>query len=213
METACLRADLSPRADLIDYVSVTVGSTHTLAGTADIVPSMFSQTGVAERLAGEMRNATGLPVMVCGRLNQPHLAESALASGQADMVGFVRALLTDPQFPNKAREGRADDIRACIACNQACIGHRNQGHGVSCIQYPESGRELEFGTLIPAHQTKTIVVGGRRARRDESRRYCRRARPPRYFAGAWRAPWWAGAVGADAARASGVRGDYHEPVA
>ncbi len=145
---------------LIDYISVTVGSTHGLAGTANIVPSMFSETGVAERLADQTRRATGLPVFVTGRINQPHLAEAALAQGQADMVGLVRALLTDPDFPMKAREGRAEEIRACIACNQACIGHRNQGHGVSCIQFPESGRELEYRDLAVAEVAKSVLVVG-----------------------------------------------------
>ena len=146
--------------DLVDYISVTVGSTHTFAGTAHIVPSMFAEVGVAERLAGEVRRATDLPVFVTGRINQPQLAETALAKGQADMVGFVRALLTDPQFPNKARDGRVDEIRACIACNQACIGHRNQGHGVSCIQFPESGRELEYSDLPKASPAKSVVIVG-----------------------------------------------------
>jgi len=145
---------------LADYISVTVGSTHTLAGTQHIVPTMFTETGVAQKLARLVREATELPVFVCGRINQPQIAEEALSAGDADMIGAVRALLTDPEFPNKAREGRVDDIRACIACNQACIGHRNAGHGVSCIQFPETGREIQFGHRQPATPPKRVVVVG-----------------------------------------------------
>ena len=48
-------------------------------------------------------------------------------AGQADMCGMTRAMICDPEMPPKAAEGRLDDIRACIACNQACIGHFQQG--------------------------------------------------------------------------------------
>ena len=145
---------------LADYVSVTVGSTHTLAGTQSIVPTMFAKSGVAQSYSHAVRIATNLPVFVCGRINQPQLAEETLKAGDADMIGAVRALLTDPDFPNKARQGRANDIRACIGCNQACIGHRNAGHGVSCIQFPETGRELDYAARKPPTTRKRIVVVG-----------------------------------------------------
>jgi NADPH-dependent 2,4-dienoyl-CoA reductase/sulfur reductase-like enzyme len=61
---------------------------------------------------------------------------------------------------NKARDGRTDDIRACIACNQACIGHMQYFFPVSCIQRPETGRELDFGTRVPAATPRRILVAG-----------------------------------------------------
>ena len=99
--------------------------------------------------------------MTAGRINQPRQAEHAIASGQADMIGMVRAFIADPAFAVKASDDRPDDIRACIACNQACIGHRQSGHGVSCIQYPETGRELDYGIRNPVSEKKRIaVIGG-----------------------------------------------------
>jgi len=84
-----------------------------------------------------------------------------LREGAADMCGMTRAMICDPQMPNKARGDRPDDIRACIACNQACIGHAQLGLPISCIQYPESGRELQFGTRPKlAHKSNVLVVGG-----------------------------------------------------
>lgn len=145
---------------LMDYVSVTVGSTHTLAGTRQIVPPMYFESGDATAQAAAVREATKLPVLVAGRINQPSEALKAIQSGSADMVGFVRALMTDPQFPNKVIKGDLDSIRACIGCNQACIGHRNKGHGVSCIQFPESGRELQYAALNKAEKPKRIIVVG-----------------------------------------------------
>ena len=61
-------------------------------------------------------------VLVTGRINQPQIAEQVLEQGQADFCGMTRALISDPDMP-KAMNNRVDDIRSCIACNQACIGH------------------------------------------------------------------------------------------
>ena len=82
-------------------------------------------------------------VFVAGRINQPQVAERVLAAGQADMIGMTRAQIADPEMDIEQgpRGGRVDDIRACIACNQACIGRILVGYGVSCIQHPETGRE------------------------------------------------------------------------
>ena len=90
------------------------------------------------------------------------------------MCGMTRAMICDPEMPNKAGAGRIDDIRACIGCNQACIGHFHLGYPISCIQYPESGRELEYGTLTPAARPRKVFVvgggpGGHEGRRDRGR--------------------------------------------
>jgi pyruvate/2-oxoglutarate dehydrogenase complex dihydrolipoamide dehydrogenase (E3) component len=76
------------------------------------------------------------------------------------MIGMTRAQICDPEMANKAREGRVDDIRACIACNQACIGHVSLGTPISCIQHPETGRELRYGTRPPADPPRRVIVAG-----------------------------------------------------
>jgi NADPH-dependent 2,4-dienoyl-CoA reductase/sulfur reductase-like enzyme len=100
------------------------------------------------------------PVLVAGRINQPQIAEQVIASGQADMCGMTRAMIADPDMPRKAEAGRTDDIRACIACNQACIGHFHLGFSISCIQHPETGREVAYGARKPAPAAKSIMVVG-----------------------------------------------------
>ncbi|MDB6085745.1 MAG: putative oxidoreductase, partial [Gammaproteobacteria bacterium] len=111
--------------------------------------------------AASVKRRVNIPVFVAGRINQPQDAEAILASGQADVCGMTRALICDPELPNKALRGATDDIRACIACNQACIGHFHKGYPISCIQNPVSGRELRYGSLVPAaRKRKVMVVGG-----------------------------------------------------
>ncbi len=149
------------RYRLVDYVNVTAWGTSGLLGTSKTIPTMFMDIGPTLPYAQALREVLTVPVFTAGRINQPQQAEHALVCGQTDMIGMVRAFIADPDFALKAGQDRPDDIRACIACNQACIGHRHAGHGISCIQFPETGRELEYGTRAPARIKKRIaVVGG-----------------------------------------------------
>ncbi|RNI21314.1 FAD-dependent oxidoreductase [Flexivirga caeni] len=146
---------------VLDYVSVTVGTSASLAGSDHIVPDMTWSSGYVVPEAREVREVVrGLPVLVAGRINQPQEAERILAAGDADACIMTRALISDPTMPSLAREGRTEDIRACIGCNQACIGHFHLGYPISCIQRPETGRELEYGAVRRAARVKNVLVIG-----------------------------------------------------
>ena len=145
----------------VDYVSVVAGTSATLAGSVHIAPPMTETPGYTAPMAAKVKAALDIPVMVAGRINQPQEAEQIIASGQADACAMTRALICDPLLPVKAASGRADDIRACIGCNQACIGHFHAGYPISCIQRPETGRELTYGTYpATASAREVMVVGG-----------------------------------------------------
>ena len=145
----------------LDYVSVVAGTSATLAGSEHIVPPMSQPNAYTASLAARVKAVVSVPVMVAGRINQPQEAEMVIASGQADACAMTRALISDPQLPAKAAAGQLDDIRACVGCNQACIGHFHAGYPISCIQYPESGRELRYGRRVPArHPRDVMIVGG-----------------------------------------------------
>ncbi len=144
----------------IDYVNITYGSMQGLGGSVHVVPPMEIAHAYVAPKAGTLRAAVGLPVLVAGRINQPQLAEAVLAAGQADMCGMTRAMISDPEMPNKARAGRIDDIRACIACNQSCIGHYHMGVGISCIQNPVTGRERQLGSIAKSATPRRILVAG-----------------------------------------------------
>ncbi|MEA3150113.1 MAG: hypothetical protein QOD56_1052 [Gammaproteobacteria bacterium] len=149
-------------ADSIDYVNITLGTSASLGGAVHIAPPMTSMTSYVAPYAAGIKRHVRIPVFVAGRVNQPQEAEAIVASGQADVCGMTRALICDPELPNKASSGGAEDIRACIACNQACIGHFHKGYPISCIQNPVSGRELRYGA--PPRRAATLrrvmVVGG-----------------------------------------------------
>jgi hypothetical protein len=145
---------------VIDYLNVTAGTSAGLAGSVHIVPPMAVENAYVAPLAAAVKARAGLPVFVAGRINQPQIAERVLTDGQADMIGMTRAMISDPEMARKAQAGRLDDIRACIACNQACIGHMLKGFPISCIQHPETGRELEFGERTRGDTSRRVVVVG-----------------------------------------------------
>jgi 2,4-dienoyl-CoA reductase-like NADH-dependent reductase (Old Yellow Enzyme family) len=144
----------------LDYVSVAAGSSATLAGSKHIVPPMSERNAYTAPLAARVKGAVTVPVMVAGRINQPQEAERIIATGEADACVMTRALICDPLLPAKAASGLAEHIRACIGCNQACIGHFHAGYPISCIQHPETGRERRFGTLVPTRAPRDVMVVG-----------------------------------------------------
>ncbi len=145
----------------LSYFSVVAGSSATLAGSVHIAPPMYEEAGYTAPLGLAVKARTGVATMVTGRIIQPQDAERIVASGQADLCGMTRAMICDPELGEKARTGRADDIRACIGCNQACIGHFHAGYPISCIQNPVSGRETSLGRPALARtKRRVMVVGG-----------------------------------------------------
>ncbi len=154
---ACRR--MNDLADL-DYLNVTMGSMAGLGSSVHVAPPMSFDHAYTAPHAASIKEVFSRSVFVAGRINQPQLAEQILEKGQADMCGMTRAMISDPEMPNKAHGGKLDDIRACIGCNQACIGHYHQGVPISCIQNPLSGRELTLGPHVTARAARGILVAG-----------------------------------------------------
>lgn len=145
----------------VDYLHLVAGTSASLGGAIHIVPPMAVEPAYLAKDGGRFKARLSIPVFVTGRINAPQEAESMIARGQADVCGMTRALICDPEMPAKTLQGKAEDVRACIACNQACIGHFHKGFPISCIQRPETGRELTFGKMVPAAvRRKVMVVGG-----------------------------------------------------
>ena len=145
----------------LDYVNVIAGTSASHGGAVHIVPPMIVEAGYVAPFAAAVKARVDTAVFVAGRINQPQTAEQIVASDQADLCGMTRAMICDPQMANKAAAGMSDHIRACIGCNQACIGHFQKGEPISCIQYPEAGRELRYGHMAPAASPgKVMVIGG-----------------------------------------------------
>jgi len=146
--------------DEVDYFSLVAGSSATLGASVHIVAPMGVEPAYVAPLSEVVRKQVNKPVIVTGRINQPQEAEQILIRGQADLCGMTRAMICDAEMPNKAQGGQKDAIRACIGCNQSCIGRAHKGVGISCLQNPVSGRELELGKLPKAKTNQRILVVG-----------------------------------------------------
>ena len=92
----------------------------------------------------------------------PENGEAVIASGQADLVSIVRGQIADPHLARKTTEGRAEDVRGCISCNQMCWGRRSRDYWISCLINPSAGREWEWGgdRFSPAKSPKSVLVVG-----------------------------------------------------
>jgi len=95
-------------------------------------------------------------------IRTPENADYTIASGDSDLVSIVRGQIADPHLTNKAREGRDEDIRGCISCNQMCWGRRSRDYWISCLINPSAGREFEWGgdRFRKTDQPKKVLVVG-----------------------------------------------------
>ena len=139
----------------IDVVQVSAGN--------DITPEwicqpMFMEQACLTESAARVKEALNIPVMTVGRINDPLIANAVLKKNQADLVCIGRGLLADPQLPNKAKEGRLDEIRTCIACNTCMESIFRKGR-IECLVNPMLGREKEMA-FVPARKPKRVMVVG-----------------------------------------------------
>jgi 2,4-dienoyl-CoA reductase-like NADH-dependent reductase (Old Yellow Enzyme family)/thioredoxin reductase len=121
--------------------------------------------GAFLHLAEKIKGWVGIPVIAANRINDPAVAENALAQGKADMIGMARALLADPELPKKAREGRVEEIVPCLACSncltEILTTYKDWGAPAStlCSVNPVAGKEAE-GSIEPAKKSKKVLVIG-----------------------------------------------------
>jgi 2,4-dienoyl-CoA reductase-like NADH-dependent reductase (Old Yellow Enzyme family)/thioredoxin reductase len=135
------------------------------AGLYDSMPKLMEPMSYPEGwkiyLAEEIKKVVKIPVIGVGVIRNPAFAEKILREGRVDFVALGRALLADPHWANKAREGRVEDINRCISCNIGCIGGRVfRDLHIRCSVNPVTGREREYGSLAPAEKRKKVLVVG-----------------------------------------------------
>ncbi len=125
------------------------------------VPTIVTSVprGAFTWVTGKLKPHVSVPVVTSNRINLPHVAEQALADGDADLVSMARPLLADPDWIRKAETGRTDEINTCIACNQACLDHAFSRKPVSCMVNPRAGHETTLN-LLPTRRAKRIAVVG-----------------------------------------------------
>ena len=127
-------------AKAVEAVGATIISTHFCWHEAPVptIATMVPRAAFTQ-VTGRLRKELKVPLITSNRINIPSVAESVLSRGDADIVSMARPLLADPEFVNKAFNGRDDEINTCISCNQACLDHTFGGNRqVSCLVNPRA---------------------------------------------------------------------------
>ncbi|MFZ1775541.1 MAG: FAD-dependent oxidoreductase [Rhizobiaceae bacterium] len=145
----------------IDYVTCGYGSYFNFW---PLMPTFLFPDKLGADLASVLKGAVKNALVTAeAHVRTPENAESVLSEGRADMVSIVRGQIADPHLANKAKDGRPEDIRGCLSCNQMCWGRRSRDYWISCVINPSAGREFEWGgdrfTPSPAPK-RVLVVGG-----------------------------------------------------
>jgi 2,4-dienoyl-CoA reductase-like NADH-dependent reductase (Old Yellow Enzyme family)/thioredoxin reductase len=139
----------------VDYLFPCAGS-----GVPSHIPPMNFPLGAFVYLAAGIKEITDLPVFCVGRINDPVQAEKILADSQADMIGMARQLVSDPELPRKAKEGKIEEICKCIACNEGCVGNYYPRLPLCCTMNPDAGNEKSSIMSPATNRKKVMVIGG-----------------------------------------------------
>ncbi|MDD5703667.1 MAG: tRNA-dihydrouridine synthase, partial [Dehalococcoidales bacterium] len=123
------------------------------------IQSVYEPPAIWMDMAGRVKEAVNVPVIADGKMGRPEVAEKALRENKTDFVGLGRPLIADPEWVNKVKEGRLDDIVPCIADNEGCLGRGRQGKYLGCAVNPAAGMEREYA-LKPAEKCKNVLVIG-----------------------------------------------------
>lgn len=129
------------------------------SGLKSIEPASYAQ-GWRIYLAEAVKKVVDIPVIGGGMIRDPRVANQIIADGQADFVFLGRPLIADPQWPQKVRENRVEEIRPCINCNN-CINQNFKGLSVRCTVNPYTGRERYLANRqLVGNNLRAVVVGG-----------------------------------------------------
>ncbi len=150
--------EIAPRLEAAgaDALSIDAGCEETIYW---IHPPTTLPPGCIVDLAAMVKKVVRIPVITVGKLGYPQLAERVLQEGKADFVALGRPLLADPEWPNKVKSGRLDDICPCVGDHEGCEGRVSKRKYLSCTLNPATGMEREFA-LTPAQRRKNVLVVG-----------------------------------------------------
>ncbi len=123
-----------------------------------IMPPTGTPLGINVPLAAAVKKVVDVPVMTVGRINDPRIAENILQKDEADLVVMGRALIVDPELPNKSAEGRFEDIAPCIGCGLGCSGRKFPDE-MTCVVNPVVGKEREMALIAVSKPKKVMVIG------------------------------------------------------
>lgn len=149
----------------VDVLNISRGNIVSAATVYEVAPVDIPK-GFNVEDAARIRRETGMLTMPCGRINTPEYAEQILKEDKADLIVMARAQLADPEFCNKAREGRLNEIRYCIGCNQGCYDYffaslsDPEVKHITCMRNPALLEEEAWALKPGGKSKKVLIIGG-----------------------------------------------------
>jgi 2,4-dienoyl-CoA reductase-like NADH-dependent reductase (Old Yellow Enzyme family)/thioredoxin reductase len=107
-----------------------------------------------------IRKTVTIPIFAAGGSRTPEFCESVVATGKADFIALGRQMFADPEWPNKAKTGRVNEIRKCISCMECLGGLTGRAADTRCAVNVAVGREKDFGEIIPTKVKRKVAVIG-----------------------------------------------------
>lgn len=122
-------------------------------------PPMYQEKGLYRKYCKMVKEVVAVPVLCAGRMDDPEMALHSVEEGDCDIVNLGRPLLADPDYVNKLRSGRADEIRPCISCQEGCMGRLQEYSMINCAVNPQAARE-RFTAYEPVIKPKKVLIAG-----------------------------------------------------
>lgn len=123
-------------------------------------PPMYQEKGLFREYCKMVKEVVDVPVLCAGRMDVPEMASEAVANGSCDIVSLGRPLLADPDYVNKLRSNRYDEVRPCISCQEGCMGRIQEYSMINCSVNPQAARERAMHYEPILKQKRVLVVGG-----------------------------------------------------
>jgi 2-enoate reductase len=140
----------------VDALNINVGCYDAVKG---LQYPAYDPPGGWAFLSENVKKSVNIPIITAGRLGYPEIAERILQENEADFIGLGRALLVDPEWPNKVRDGKTDDILTCIGCND-CMHAVSTNSSISCALNPLTGKEKDLAIKPAGIKKSVLIVGG-----------------------------------------------------
>lgn len=144
-------------------------------------PPMYQEKGLYRPYCKMVKEVVDVPVLCAGRMDNPDMASKSLEDGECDIISLGRPLLADPDYVNKLRCGRTDEIRPCISCQEGCMGRVQEYSMINCAVNPQCARERVTAYEPVLRSKKVMIVGGGVAGCEAARVLAIRGHKPELF--------------------------------
>lgn len=144
-------------------------------------PPMYQKKGLYRTYCKMVKEVVNVPVLCAGRMDDPDIALESIEKGECDIINLGRPLLADPDYVNKLRSGREDEIRPCISCQEGCMGRIQEYSMINCAVNPQAARERVTAYEPVLKSKKVMIVGGGVAGCEAARVLAVRGHQPELF--------------------------------